>query len=79
MQRKKELKEELEILISEDEFLNNKGFNFDKTKYRRNKFYYSRYRNYEKSIEELNKKIRDNLNEKINILIAIHGFNILKL
>ena len=79
MQRKKQLNEELEKVLYEEEILKNKGINFDKTKNERYIFYYIRYKNYEKLIEELNNNLRDNLNEKINVLLAIHGWDKVKL
>ena len=79
LQRKKKLNEELEKKISEDEFLKNRGIIFDSKSNKRHLFYYSRYIDYEKLIEECNKNLRNNLIEKINILTAIHGLDIFKL
>ena len=79
LQRKKKLKEELEKKLSEDELLKNKGIIFDRKNNERHLFYYSRYINYEKLIEECNTKLRNNLNDKINILTAIYKLPISKL
>ena len=84
MEKKRIANEELEKMVNEDliikEFIYDEDDNLKKRiKYERYKFYYIRYRNYEKSIDECNKNLRENLNEKISLLEAIHNLDIFKL
>ena len=67
----KKLKEELEIELIEEQFLNldNPIMNG------KLKFYYDRYKNIQSSIEMCKNDLKKNLVEKTNLLLAIHNIN----
>lgn len=84
MEKKRIANEKLEKIVKDDIdlkqlFSEEKDILKKRKKYERFKFYYIRYRNYEKSINECNKNLRENLNEKISLLNAMHNLDIFKL
>lgn len=84
MEKKRIANEKLEKIVKDDIdlkqlFSEEKDILKKRKKYERFKFYYIRYRNYEKSINECNKNLRENLNEKISLLNAMHNLDIIKL
>ena len=84
MEKKRIANENLEKMVNDDIdlkqlFLEENDILEKRKKYERFKFYYIRYRNYEKCIEGCDKNLRENLNEKISLLNAMHNLDTFKL